>query len=497
LDSWKEAGVAADFRRDGVRFSLVWDVLRDIVSARVVETGRQALDIVDVGGGTGGLAVPFAALGHNVTVVDPSPDALAAAQRRAAEAGARLTAVQGEAASLDSVAGPKAADLVICHNVLEYVDSPADAMTAIAAVLRPSATVSVLAANAVAAVLHRRPGRAVHRGPSAARDRRCRRDPAALHPARADRAHRGRRAARGGGAWAADLQRARARRAARRGRGRSRRNRGLARARGGRRGRTAAAGHRRSAAPARPPLTLMDDTGCHILHVDMDAFYASVEIRDRPELAGRAVIVGGTSGRGVVLSASYQARVFGVRSAMPVGRAQRMCPHAVFVAPRHRRYAEVSKEVMAIFGTVTPEAEPLALDEAFLDVAGALRRLGSPATIARHIRAQVAAQQGITCSVGVATTKFVAKIASARCKPDGLLVVSRAGTLDFLHALPVSALWGVGERTGEVLGPAGAAHGGGHRAHPAGHPAARARRRAGLAPGRARLGPGRAPGDAA
>jgi len=147
--------VAADFRRDGVRFSLVWDVLRDVASAQVAETGRQALDIVDVGGGTGGLAVPFAALGHNVTVVDPSPDALAAAQRRAAEAGARLTAVQGEAASLDSVAGTKSADLVICHNVLEYVDSPADAMTAIAAVLRPSATVSVLASNAVAAVLHR------------------------------------------------------------------------------------------------------------------------------------------------------------------------------------------------------------------------------------------------------------------------------------------------------------------------------------------------------
>jgi len=147
--------VAADFRRDGVRFSLVWDVLRDLASARVAETGRQALDIVDVGGGTGGLAVPFAALGHHVTVVDPSPDALAAAQRRAAEAGARLTAVQGDAASLDGVVGVKAADLVICHNVLEYVDSPADAMTAIAAVLRPSATVSVLAANTVAAVLHR------------------------------------------------------------------------------------------------------------------------------------------------------------------------------------------------------------------------------------------------------------------------------------------------------------------------------------------------------
>jgi S-adenosylmethionine-dependent methyltransferase len=155
LGSWKEADVAADFRRDGVRFSLVWDVLCDVASARAAETGRPALDIVDVGGGTGGLAVPFAALGHNVTVVDPSPDALAAAQRRAAEAGARLTAVQGEAASLDSVAGPKSADLVICHNVLEYVDSPADAMTAIAAVLRPAATVSVLAANTVAAVLHR------------------------------------------------------------------------------------------------------------------------------------------------------------------------------------------------------------------------------------------------------------------------------------------------------------------------------------------------------
>jgi SAM-dependent methyltransferase len=134
---------------------MVWDVLHDVVAARVAETGRQALDIVDVGGGTGGLAVRFAVLGHNVTVVDPSPDALAAAQRRAAEEGARLSAVQGEAASLDSVVGAKAADLVICHNVLEYVDSPADAMTAIAALLRPSATVSVLAANTVAAVLHR------------------------------------------------------------------------------------------------------------------------------------------------------------------------------------------------------------------------------------------------------------------------------------------------------------------------------------------------------
>jgi S-adenosylmethionine-dependent methyltransferase len=138
--------VAADIRR-----SLVWDVLRTVVAERVAQAGRPALDIVDVGGGTGGLAVPFAAEGHSVTVIDPSPDALAAAQRRAAEAGARLTAVQGDATSLEGVS----ADLVICHNVLEYVEEPADAMAAIARVLRPGATVSVLAANAVAAVLHR------------------------------------------------------------------------------------------------------------------------------------------------------------------------------------------------------------------------------------------------------------------------------------------------------------------------------------------------------
>jgi DNA polymerase IV len=199
------------------------------------------------------------------------------------------------------------------------------------------------------------------------------------------------------------------------------------------------------------PADAPDDTGCHILHVDMDAFYASVEIRDRPELAGQPVIVGATGGRGVVLSASYQARAFGVRSAMPVMRARRLCPHAVFVPPRHRVYAMTSKEVMAIFGAVTPEVEPLALDEAFLEVSGALRRLGPPAGIAALIRTQVQQQQGITCSVGVAPCKFVAKIASARCKPDGLLVVPQAGVLDFLHPLPVAALWGVGERAGAVL----------------------------------------------
>lgn len=194
-----------------------------------------------------------------------------------------------------------------------------------------------------------------------------------------------------------------------------------------------------------------DDSGCSILHVDMDAFYASVEIRDRPDLAGRPVVVGGLGPRSVVLSATYEARAFGVRSAMPVGRARRLCPQAVYIPPRHHLYGEVSREVMAIFRAVTPEVEPLSLDEAFLDVSGSQRRLGSPARIARLIKAQVREQQGITCSVGVAPVKFVAKIASARCKPDGLLVVPAAGLLEFLHPLPASALWGVGDRAEEVL----------------------------------------------
>jgi DNA polymerase-4 len=194
-----------------------------------------------------------------------------------------------------------------------------------------------------------------------------------------------------------------------------------------------------------------DDTGCRILHVDMDAFYASVEVRDKPELAGKPVIVGATANRGVVLSATYEARTFGVRSAMPVTQARRLCPHAIFVPPRHEVYGAVSREIMRLFREITPEVEPLSLDEAFLDVGGAIRRLGPPAHIAGLIRGSVRGQQGLTCSVGVASCKFVAKLASTLSKPDGLRVVPAGQVLDFLHPLPVSALWGVGAQTGKAL----------------------------------------------
>ena len=193
-----------------------------------------------------------------------------------------------------------------------------------------------------------------------------------------------------------------------------------------------------------------DDGGCTILHVDMDAFYASVELVTRPELRGKPVIVGGGQ-RGVVLSGTYEARALGIHSAMPMSRARRIAPQAIVIEPHHERYAEVSAGIMAIFSSVTPIVEPLSLDEAFLNVSGALRRLGSATAIAELIRARVYDEQRITCSVGVASTKFVAKLASTQAKPDGLLVVPIDKVTAFLHPLPVGALWGVGERTEERL----------------------------------------------
>ena len=195
---------------------------------------------------------------------------------------------------------------------------------------------------------------------------------------------------------------------------------------------------------------MSDRSEATILHVDMDAFYASVAVRDRPGLKGTPVIVGGGH-RGVVLSASYEARSHGVHSAMPMMRARRLCPDATVLSPDFSRFSAVSAAVMETFRCVTEQVEVMSLDEAFLDVAGAQRRLGSPATIADHLRARIADEQGITCSVGVATTTHVAKLASRRAKPDGLVVVPADEVTAFLHPLDIEELWGVGEKTAASL----------------------------------------------
>jgi DNA polymerase IV len=184
-----------------------------------------------------------------------------------------------------------------------------------------------------------------------------------------------------------------------------------------------------------------------ILHADLDSFYASVEQRDDPSLRGRPVVVGG----GVVLAASYEAKAFGVRTAMSGGAARRACPHLIEVPPRFDAYTEASKHVFDIFRDTSPIVEPMSIDEAFLDVAGLWRLSGTPTEIATGLRRRVADEVGLPISVGVARTKFLAKVASAVSKPDGLLVIEPDGELDFLHPLPVQRLWGVGAVTATKL----------------------------------------------
>jgi len=191
-------------------------------------------------------------------------------------------------------------------------------------------------------------------------------------------------------------------------------------------------------------------TQATILHVDMDAFYASVAERDNPELKGKAVVIG-MGARGVVSAANYEARKFGIHSAMPVGRARRLAPHAIFLPVDMPRYQEVSEHVMEIFHSFTPWVEPISLDEAFLDVTGSQKLLGTGREIAVAIRKKVEEQEGITCSVGIAPSKFIAKLASNHCKPNGMLEITSDRILTFLHPLPIQAMWGVGPKTAEVL----------------------------------------------
>jgi DNA polymerase-4 len=192
-----------------------------------------------------------------------------------------------------------------------------------------------------------------------------------------------------------------------------------------------------------------------IIHVDMDAFYASVEQRDNPSLRGKPVIVGGHAQRGVVVAASYEVRPFGVRSAMPMARAVKMAPQAIVVPPRFSAYSEASEQVFAIFERYTPLIEPLSLDEAFLDVTASVGLFGAPADIARRIRKEIASELNLPASAGIAPVKFVAKIASDLAKPNGQREIRAEEVVPVLAKLPVSRLWGVGPKTEEVLTRAG------------------------------------------
>jgi len=195
----------------------------------------------------------------------------------------------------------------------------------------------------------------------------------------------------------------------------------------------------------------MKDYQRQIIHLDMDAFYPSVEVLDHPALKGKAVIVGGGPKRGVVSSASYEARKYGVHSAQPMAEAMRLCPHAIFLPVRMARYKEVSGKVFEIFQRFTPLLEPLSIDEAFLDVTGSLRLFGSAVEIAVKIKEAIRKEVGLTVSAGVAPSKFVAKIASDMQKPDGLTVVDPNGVRAFLFPLPISRMWGVGKVTQAAL----------------------------------------------
>ncbi len=188
-----------------------------------------------------------------------------------------------------------------------------------------------------------------------------------------------------------------------------------------------------------------------IIHLDMDAFYAAVEVLDDPSLAGRPVVVGGSKQRGVVTSASYEARPFGIHSAQPMAAAMRLCPHGVFLPVRMGRYREVSEVIFEIFSRFTPLVEPLSIDEGFLDVTGSRRLFGSAEGIAREIKRLVREEVGLTVSAGIASTKFVAKIASDLGKPDGLVCVVHEKTTEFLAPLPITRLWGVGDVTFKAL----------------------------------------------
>ncbi|CBT76305.1 MULTISPECIES: DNA polymerase IV [Glutamicibacter] len=188
-----------------------------------------------------------------------------------------------------------------------------------------------------------------------------------------------------------------------------------------------------------------------ILHVDMDAFFVSVELRARPELVGKPVIVGFPGGRSVVLSASYDCRARGIHSAMPMSQAIPLMPEATVIEPSHHKYSLASAQIMEYFHTLTPLVEQVSIDEAFLDVTGSMRLLGGPVQIAREIRAHIRQEMGLPASVGIAKNKFIAKLASTHAKPDGMAVVAPERTEEFLHDLPVSKMWGVGKRTAAQL----------------------------------------------